>query len=71
MGTPNRFTVYLGSAVVATAWSLHSANEKLTASVLLRAVERGTFPVEGKVFNDVGQCVKSRFFPSFIHSEDY
>jgi hypothetical protein len=70
MGTPNRFIVYLGGAFVATAWSFHSANEKLTAAVLLRASERGSFPVEGQVINGFGQVVKSRQFPCFFHSDD-
>lgn len=70
MGTSNRFVVHLGGAVVATSWSLHSANEKLTAAVLLRASERGLFPVDGLVVNGLGQVVKTRHFPCFFHSDD-
>lgn len=70
MGTPNRFTVYLGGALVATAWSLHAANEKLTAAVLVRAHERGSFPVDGHVFNSLKQKVCDRHFPTFFSSED-
>ena len=70
MGTPNRFIVYLGGVVVASAWSFHSANEKLTAAVLLRASERGSFPVDGQVVNGLGQVLKTRHFPCFINSED-
>ncbi len=70
MGTPNRFVVYLGGAVVATAWSLHSANEKLIAAVMLRANERGDFPVDGQILNGLGKCVKSSHFPCFFRSDD-
>lgn len=70
MGTPNRFVVYLGGVVVASAWSFHSANEKLIAAVMLRASERGEFPVDGKILNGLGNCVKSSHFPCFFHSSD-
>lgn len=69
MGTPNRFTVYLGGVLVATAWSLHAANDKLTAAVLLRAQERGSFPVEAHVFDSLGQLVSFREFPCFFTSD--
>ena len=70
MGTPNRFIVYLGGAVVATSCSLHAANEKLTAAVLLRAAARDYFPVEGQILDSFGRCVTTRSFPCFIHSND-
>lgn len=70
MGTQNQFTVYLGGVVIATAWSLHSANEKLIAAVLLRANERGDFPVDGRIINGIGNIVKSSHFPCFFHSSD-
>lgn len=50
MGTPNRFSVFLGGFFVANAWSLHAAYDKLTAAVLLRAQQRGHFPVDGRVY---------------------
>lgn len=70
MGTPNRFNVMLGGVLVATAWSLHAANEKLTAAVLVRAHERGSFPVDGFVINSQGRQVVSRHFPAFFSSDD-
>lgn len=70
MATPNRFTIYLGGVLVATAWSLHAAHEKLTAAVLLRAQDRGSFPVDGHVFDSLGQLVAHRAFPCFFTSED-
>lgn len=70
MATPNRFTVYLGGVLVASAWSLHAANEKLTAAVLVRAHERGSFPVDGHVFNSLGHVVAHREFPCFFSSDE-
>lgn len=70
MATPNRFTVMLGGVLVAHAWSLHAANEKLTAAVLVRASERGSFPVDGLVLNPQGIQVVSRHFPAFFSSDD-
>lgn len=69
MGTPNRFAVYLGGALVASAWSLHAANDKLTSAVLVRAQERGSFPVDGYVFNSQGVQIVSRHFPGFFDEE--
>ncbi len=66
MGTPNRFTVVLGGALVAYAWSFHAANQKLTAAVLIRAQERGSFPVSGQVFSPLGVEVSTRYFPGFF-----
>ncbi len=71
MATPNRFTVYLGGVLIATAWSLHAANEKLTAGVFARAYERGEFPAEGQIFNSQGLLVKARYFQGFSDSEGY
>lgn len=68
MGTPNRFSVFLGGFFVANAWSLHAAYDKLTAAVLLRAQQRGHFPVDGRVYDAHGIQVTrapiwSRFLP--------
>jgi hypothetical protein len=69
MATPNRFSVYLGGVLVASAWSLHAAQEKLTAAVLIRAQERGSFPVEGLIYNSTGQKLAHREFPCFFSSD--
>lgn len=69
MATPNRFSVYLGGVLVASAWSLHAAQDKLTAAVLIRAQERGSFPVEGLIYNSTGQKLAHREFPCFYTSE--
>lgn len=69
MGTPARFAVFLGGTLVANAWSLHAAHEKLTSAVLLRARDRGSFPVEGQIFDPQGRKVSVRSFPGYIDSE--
>lgn len=69
MGTFNRFNVYLGGVQIASAWSLHSAQEKLTAAVILRAQRRGNFPVEGQIHNALGHKLITRVFPGFFDAE--
>lgn len=69
MATPNRYVVYLGGALIGASWSLHSANEKLTAAVLVRAHERGLFPVEGYILNPRGDRIATREFPGFFDQE--
>jgi hypothetical protein len=66
MVTPNRFTVILGGVLVSYAWSLHAANQKLTAAALARAEQRGSFPVSGQVISPLGIEVSNRHFSSFF-----
>ncbi len=70
MGTSNRFVVHLGGASIATAWSFHSANKKLISAVMQRASEGGDFPVDGQIFNGLGNCVKSSHFPCVFRSNE-
>jgi len=65
MGTVNKFKVYIAGSFIGSAWSLHAANEKLTAAILVRAHERGSFPVDGHIFNGLGIQVTHRQFPGF------
>ncbi len=69
MVTPNRFKVFLAGALIGSSWSIKAANDKLTAAVLIRAHERGSFPVDGHIFDGQGVQVEARHFPGFFDSE--
>ena len=69
MGTSNRFYVFLGGALVATAWSFHAANTKLVDVVMARAKSGGIFPLEAQIKNSTGLVLKSSTFEAPIFSD--
>lgn len=62
MVTPNRFTAYLGGALVASVWSLHSAQQKLEDAIL---AYQGPFPAPASITDGLGNVVYSENVQDF------